>query len=300
MPLWMTVATPVFAGFDGVGLLVAEDVLEDALLSAAVDRLEDLARLDPALAVDLAVLLLDPVAGDAAHALARNLAHGPKRRLARLAKLGTDLLVAAHAESADRTFGQLLELLLERVEHRRDRRIGMLRRTPFIVDLLMAFATLRGGGIEGEGLLVDGGDGSFLTLLGSCCGGERRHLPMAVRFRLRRQLLLAAGFLCGRFRILGESILAKECRATQDGACESTGKDHITHHPHHPTTLIPHRPQGAIPICVAHADAALNRCAASIAPPFSRAAQLDRLSFTQRRIHRAGAVVPARWTILGW
>ena len=197
------VATPVFAGFDGVGLLVAEDVLEDAFLSAAVDRLEDLARLDPALAVDLAVLLLDPVAGDAAHAFARDLAHRPKRRLAGLAELGTDLLVAAHAEGADRTFGQLLELLLERVEHRRDRRIGMLRRTPFIVDLLVAFATLRSGGIEGEGLLVDRGDGSFLALLGSCCGGERRHLPMAVRFRLRRQLLLAAGFF-DRFCILGE------------------------------------------------------------------------------------------------
>ena len=37
-----------------------------ALFAAAVDRLVDLARLDPALAVDLAVLLLDPVAGDAA------------------------------------------------------------------------------------------------------------------------------------------------------------------------------------------------------------------------------------------
>ena len=129
-------APPVFAGFDGVGFLVGEDVFDDALFAAAVDRLEDLARLDPALAVDLAVLLLDPVAGDAGHALARDLAARPKRRFAVLAELGADLLVAAHAEGADRTLGQFLKLLLERVEHRRDRRIGVLRGRPFLVDLL--------------------------------------------------------------------------------------------------------------------------------------------------------------------
>ena len=147
------VAAPVSAGFDGVGFLVGEDVFDHALFAAAVDRLVDLARLDPALAVDLAVLLLDPVAGDAAHALARDLAARPERRFARLAKLGADLLVAAHAEGADRTLGQILELLLELVEHRRNRRISMLRRRPLFVDLLMALAALRSGGIEG--LVVD-------------------------------------------------------------------------------------------------------------------------------------------------
>ena len=254
MPLWMSSAPPVFAGLDGVGFLVGDDVLDDALFARAVDRLEDLARLDPALAVDLAVLLLDPVAGDAAHALARDLAHRPKRLFAILTKLGADLLVAAHAEGADRTFGQLLELLLECVEHRRDRRIGMLRGRPFVVDLLMAFATLRSGGIEGEGLLVDRGDGSFFALLGFCCGGECRHLPIAVRFRVRRQLLLVAargtGF-SGRSCILGKSQaglclcavgssqprrtrrqhLAKECCVTEYGARESAGKHRITHYP---------------------------------------------------------------------
>ena len=123
-------APPVFAGFDGVGFLVGDDVFDDALFAAAVDRLEDLARLDPALAVDLAVLLLDPVAGDAGHAFARDLAARPKRRFTIFAELGADLLVAAHAEGADRTLGQLLELLLERVEHRRDRRIGVIARKP--------------------------------------------------------------------------------------------------------------------------------------------------------------------------
>src|SRR5262249_5417111 len=33
------VATPAFAGLDGVGLLVGKDVLDDALLAAAVDRI---------------------------------------------------------------------------------------------------------------------------------------------------------------------------------------------------------------------------------------------------------------------
>src|SRR5262245_52338467 len=89
-------APSVLAGLDGVGVFVGEDVLDDALFAAAEDRVVDLARLNPALAVDLAVLLLDPVASDAAHALARDLTHFPQWRFATLAELGADLLVAAH------------------------------------------------------------------------------------------------------------------------------------------------------------------------------------------------------------
>src|SRR5690606_17793596 len=63
---------PCFARFDGVGFLVGENILDDALCAAAVDRVENLARLDPALAIYLAVLLLDPVAGDTGYALAGN------------------------------------------------------------------------------------------------------------------------------------------------------------------------------------------------------------------------------------
>ena len=167
------VAAPISAGLDGVGFLVGEDVFDHALVAAAVDRLADLARLHPPLAVDLAVLLIDPVAGDAAHALGRDPATRPERGFARLAELSADLLVAAHAEGADRTLGQLLKLLLELVEHRRDRRIGMLRGGPFLVDLLMASATLRRGGIEGEGLRVDRGDGSLFAFRGVCFGSSR-------------------------------------------------------------------------------------------------------------------------------
>src|SRR5262245_40914304 len=84
---------PIFAGFDGVGFLVGEDVFDDALFAAAVDRLEDLPRLDPALAVDLAVLPLHPVTGDAAHALAGVLVGGPRRCFAISPELSADLLV---------------------------------------------------------------------------------------------------------------------------------------------------------------------------------------------------------------
>ena len=186
-------APPVFAGFDEVFILVGDNVVDDALFAGAVDRLVDLARLDPALAVDLVVLLLDAVAGDAAHALAGDLAARPKRRCAILAELGADLLVAAHAEGADRTLGQLRELLLERVEHRRDRRIGVIRRRPLLVNLLMAFAALRGGGIEGERLLVDAaGIGEALPFAAFAAAARTDTSPSAVRFRVRGQLLLAA------------------------------------------------------------------------------------------------------------
>src|SRR5262245_25009839 len=114
------VAPPVGAGLDGVRVLVGDDVFDHALFAAAVDRLVDLARLDPALAIDLVIGLFDPVAGDAAYALARDRAPRPERRVARFAELGADLLVAADAEGADRPLRHFLEFLLELVEHRRD------------------------------------------------------------------------------------------------------------------------------------------------------------------------------------
>ena len=137
------IALPVSARFNRVSFLVGKDVLDHALVAAAVDRLVNLSRLDPALTVDLAVLLLDPMARDTGHALARDRAARPERRLTILAELGANLLVAAHAEGADRALRQLLKLLLKRVEHGRDRRISMLRRRPLLVNLAMAFAAFR-------------------------------------------------------------------------------------------------------------------------------------------------------------
>ena len=185
-------APTVLAGSDGVGFLIGEDVFDDALLAGAVDRIEDLARLDPALAVDLAVLLLDAVAGDAGYALAGDRSALPKRCVALLTELGADLRVAADAEGADRALGQRLELLLEGVEHRRDRRIGMVRGSPFLVDFLVAFPALRGGGIERERFLVYRRDRGVLVLRAFGNGAEDGHLSFAVRARAGGQLLLAA------------------------------------------------------------------------------------------------------------
>ena len=141
------VAAPVGTRFDRVGILVGEHVFDDALFAAAVDRLVDFSRLDPALTVDLAVLFLDPVTGDAGYALTRDLAARPERRFAGFAELRADLLMASNAKSADRSLSERLELLLELVEHRRYRRIGMLRRRPLFINLLVASAALRGSGI---------------------------------------------------------------------------------------------------------------------------------------------------------
>ena len=179
------VAAPIFAGFDQIGVFVGEDVFDHALFATAVDRIINLSRFDPALAVDLAVLFADPVAGDAGHALARNRAARPKRCLAGLAKLGADLLVAAHAEGADRALRQFLELLLELVEHGRDRRIGMLRRGPLLVDLAMAFAAFFSGGIKRECFIVDRGNRYFLAV--RCGVGDEGLLECRARSAKRSQ-----------------------------------------------------------------------------------------------------------------
>ena len=78
------------------------------------------------LAVNLAVLLGDAVAGDAGHAFTRNRSALPEWCFARLTELRADLRVAADAERADRTLRQVLKFLLEGVEHRRNRRIGVI------------------------------------------------------------------------------------------------------------------------------------------------------------------------------
>jgi len=86
--------------------------------------------------------------------------------------------MAAHAEGADRTLSQLLKFLLELVKHRRDCSIGVLRRRPFIIDLLVTLPALRGGGIER--LVVD--------------------LPVVtLGLSFRRIFFLGRSFLLGRF-----------------------------------------------------------------------------------------------------
>src|SRR5262245_58231096 len=209
------VAASVGAGLYGISVLVGDDVFDHALFAAAV------ARLDPALAVDLVIGLLDPVAGDAAHALARDRAPRPERRVARFAELGADLLVAADAEGADRALGHFLEFLLELVEHRRDRRIGMLRRRPFFVDLFVAFAALRSRGIEGQSLLVDRGARSCFVFRVLCFVSS-----LLVRFDKSFEGGVRIGY-CARSVILGDSILTRRC-VYQHSARESAAKPRYT------------------------------------------------------------------------
>ena len=134
------------AGRHLVFALLTDDLREFAVLERAIDRLIDLTGNDVALAVDAAVFLGHAVTCDTGDAFARNTAAFPQRQLARLTALRPDLLVAADAERTDRTLGQRADRLLELVEHRRNRRIGMVRGCPFLVDLLVADPAFRSAG----------------------------------------------------------------------------------------------------------------------------------------------------------
>ena len=112
------VAAAIRGGFDGIRILVGQDLLDHALFAAAVNRLVDLTWFYPSLAVDLAVLFFDSVARDSAHAFTRYLTARPQRRLTRFAELCPDLLVASHTKCANRALRERLELLLEFMEHR--------------------------------------------------------------------------------------------------------------------------------------------------------------------------------------
>ena len=131
------------------------------------------------------------MAGYAGDALAGDLALLPQRRLSLLAQLRADLLVATHTERADCALGQLLEFLLEGVEHGRDRSVGMLRGGPFLVDLLVALAALSSSRIEGQHFLVYGGNGRFLAVGRLRRGLHDGHFPLANGFSTSRKRGLA-------------------------------------------------------------------------------------------------------------
>src|SRR5262249_19142803 len=121
-----------------VGGLVLDDLGHAGSSDRAVHGVVDVARYDPALAVDLRVALVDAVTGDAGDALARDRGAVPEREVAALAERGAHRGVAAQAEVVDGALREIVDLLLELVEHRRDRGIGVVRAAPLLVDLRVA------------------------------------------------------------------------------------------------------------------------------------------------------------------
>src|SRR5207247_623851 len=97
-----------------------DDFLDTLAVVVAVHGLEDLAGFHAPLAVDLTVLLLHAVTGNARNSLQGNRGSLPQRQIAALLHGGSDGDVAAHAEVTDGALRQVVDLLLELVEHRRD------------------------------------------------------------------------------------------------------------------------------------------------------------------------------------
>ena len=175
----------VFAG-DRVGHAIAAD--------AAEHRGEDVARFDAPLAVRFSVGVLHAVAGDAGDAFAGGFRQFPQRLIARGAERRGHRCVATHAEVADRALRQVVEPLLELVEHRRDGRVGVGRDAPLVVNLFVADGAFagRGIGVFGEQLQVriDGGGRA----------GGRRRLLRGRRWG-RREWRVCGWPLGGRWRV---------------------------------------------------------------------------------------------------
>src|SRR4029078_12562728 len=80
--------------------------------------------------------------------------------------------MATHAEVANGALRQVVQLLLELVEHWRHGRVGVRRDTPVFVDLLVTLRTFagRGGVVLGEQfeMWIDARFGAA----GWCCGGR--------------------------------------------------------------------------------------------------------------------------------
>ena len=140
-----------------VKVLLRDDFWKGAVTGCVVHGLMNVAGNDGSFTTDLAVLAGGPVAGDARHPLARDPASLPQRHFPGLTHLGANLGVAAHAESAHRPRGQIVDGLLEFMEHGRDGRVGVIRRGPFVVDLFVATGALRGAGIGLRGEDVEMG-----------------------------------------------------------------------------------------------------------------------------------------------
>ncbi len=123
-------------------VLLLDGFIEFGFAQGADHRFVNVPRSDVPFAVHLAVSFGKSVTGDAGDPFARDLAALPQRHMPLFAALRADRLVAADAEGADCALAQIRDLLLELVEHRRNRRISVVRRGPFGINLLVAGLTL--------------------------------------------------------------------------------------------------------------------------------------------------------------
>ena len=99
---------PLFVGrgFDFEFTLVGDHFRDAAAANRTVDRGKDIAGLDATFAVDFAVALVHPMAGDAGHSFAGNLWQIPQRCRPRDTQAGSYRRVAAVAEVTDRALGR--------------------------------------------------------------------------------------------------------------------------------------------------------------------------------------------------
>ena len=135
--------------FHAVGALLRDGLRDAVAVERAEHRFENVAGVDAARAVDLGILLVDAVAGDAGDAFAGDLGAFPKGEIARLAHARADAGVAAHAEIVDGAGSEVVDFLLELVEDGRDGGVGVVGGTPLVVDLFVARGTFAGARVTG-------------------------------------------------------------------------------------------------------------------------------------------------------
>src|SRR5471030_2623303 len=128
---------------DVINVRVRDYLLDSLATAAAVHRFKNITLQNPALAVDFGVLFTYAMTGDAGNAFTRHFCFLPQRHITRLVHRRADAGVAAHAEIANGSLREIVDLLLELVKDRRNRSVGMIGRAPFIINLLVTGRALR-------------------------------------------------------------------------------------------------------------------------------------------------------------
>ncbi len=131
--------------FDFEKVFVRDGSFVPRAIAAAVNWLEDIARLDPSLAVGFCVSLVDAMACNASYAFAKDTWAVVDGLVARMFHRGCDRRVASHAKVTDRAAGEFVDRVFESVKHWRDACVSMARCGPFVVNLLVALGTFGGG-----------------------------------------------------------------------------------------------------------------------------------------------------------